>query len=421
VKKRGYRLVLMIVAGLLGTALLGAPAASGKARVIKTIGPADGTKDSPAVMAINKKTNTLYVSNVGGEDGSGLAPDMVTVIDGKTDRIVTNIVVDDHPFGLAVDERANLVYVANVGGAPATFGPTGLTGGGGTIMVIDGKTNTVLEEFNIPPPPGAHLPSAGPSDAGFPAYIAYDSETGYLWVANAGEVGGDTPRTVPGKLSVYNTKTKQWLRGGADGIPAGITPIQPLVDQRRNRVYVTALDSHQVTIVNSRTLRTVAQLDVLPQPYGAAIDPRRGRLYIGHLDSRAASENEPLKPFRTVLEVLDTKTNRFLPPVYAGSFTRNPGVDPTTGRVYVNNLATGTVTLLNPNLKVRQRVRVGLGPRGIAVNPSTDKIYIGNASTSMGTIIGGPGLDSKPDTISVIRDPEPRRRARQRRGRRPGP
>jgi YVTN family beta-propeller protein len=422
VEKRGYRLGLgvSIMAALLGTALLGAPAASGKARVIKTLGPKDGTKDSPANITINRKTNTVYVAHIGGEDGSGFGPDMVSVIDGRTDRIVTNVVVDDHPFGLAVDQKANRVYVGTAGGKPATIGEGGvLMGGGGTILVIDGRTNTVREEFDVPPPPGAHLPgTTSPAETGFPAHLAFDPETGYLWVANTAEVGGQGCCTVPGKLSVYDTKKKRWLKGGADGIPAGVSPIQPVIDNRRNRVYVTSIDSNRVTVVNSHTLRRVTRIPVLPEPYGAAIDPRRHRLYIGHFDSRAAAEDQPLRPLRTVVEVLDTRTNRLLDPVYAGRFTRNLAVDTSTGRVYVNNLAAARMTILGPRLGVRDRVGVGLGPRGIAVNPSTDKIYVGNGSESVGRILGGPGLDGRPDTISVIRDPGRRRKAPARRKRR---
>jgi YVTN family beta-propeller protein len=416
VRKRGCGLGLLTLAALFATALLGAPAASGKARVIKTLGPADGTKDSPAVMALNRKTNRIYVANVGGEDGPNFAPDMVTVIDGKNDRILTNVVVDDHPFGLAVDEKANLIYVANVGGkVPSSFVP--LMGGGGTLSVINGKTNKVVgEEIDIPAPPGAHLPNTTfQTDNGLPAYLAFDSETGYLWVANTGEVaGGEGCCQVPGQLAVYDTKKKRWLKGGANGIPAGVTPIHPDIDPGLNRVYVTAIDSNLVTVVNSHTLKTVKRIRVLPEPYGASIDTRRHRYYIGHFDSRAASEDEPLKPYQTPLEVLDTRTNKLLRPVYAGSFTRNSAVDPTTGRVYVNNLATRTMTILGPNLKVRQRVSVDLGPRGIVFNPDTRKLYVGNVSVSVGAIIGGPGLDGLPDTISVIRDPVGRRKTRDR-------
>ena len=149
---------------------------------------------------------------------------------------------------------------------------------------------------------------------------------------------------------------------------------------------MTSLDSGIVTVVNSHTLKTVKRIRVMPEAYGASIDPRRHRYYIGHADSRAASGTEPLKPFNTVLEVLDTRTNKLLRPVYAGGFTRNQAVDPTTGRVYVNNLATGTMTILGPNLKVRQTVRVGLGPRGIAFNPDTRKLYVGNSAVSQGEV-----------------------------------
>ena len=74
-------------------------------------------------------------------------------------------------------------------------------------MVLDGKTNTVRgdEEIDIPAPPGAALPNTTPAECaqppvaqppnsthetenGLPAYLAFDAETGYLWVANTGEV-----------------------------------------------------------------------------------------------------------------------------------------------------------------------------------------------------------------------------------------
>jgi DNA-binding beta-propeller fold protein YncE len=156
--------------------------------------------------------------------------------------------------------------------------------------------------------------------------------------------------------------------------------------------------------VNSHTLQTVAQIEVLPEPYDVAVDPRRHRLYIGHFDSRAAGESEPLKPYKTVLEVLDTETLKLLDPIYAGRFTRQLDVNPLTGRVYVNNLASGSVTIVSPRGKVIQTLDTGFGPRGLAVNPFTDKVYVGNANESAGALTGGPALDGLPDTISVIHD-----------------
>jgi YVTN family beta-propeller protein len=414
--RRGSMLGISIVVMLAGVALLGAPAAHGRAKVIKTI--VEGTHDGPSDIDINRKTNTVYTVWVGGDDGTGFAPDMISAIDGKTDEIVATIGVKDHPFGVAVDQRANLVYISEVGGNPATVAPGPVVGGGGgTISVIDGSTNTVIETFDIPAPPGARfgttdpptVTSGQPIENGAPGEIAFDPETGYLWVANTGEIPLDPNRccTVPGVLSVYDTNTKQWLRGGADGIPAGITPIQPVVDTKANRVYVGSLHSNQITVVNSHTFRTVAQVDVLPEPYGLAVDPRRKRLYVGHLDRRAIVETAngaELLPYRSVLEVIDTKTNKALNPVYAGRFTRGVAVNPVTGRVYVSNLPSATVTILSPALKAIQKVPVGYGPRLPAFNPNTDKLYVGNSAHSSYPNFRNAGLDGKPDTISVIRD-----------------
>jgi YVTN family beta-propeller protein len=421
-RRRGSMLAISIIAMLASAALLGAPAAHGKARVIKTIGPENGTHDGPSDLAINQKTNTVYTVWVGGDDGTGFSPDFISAIDGNTDEIVATIGVRDHPFGLAVDETANRVYVSEVGGNPATVtpGPTGpvVGGGGGTISVIDGNTNTVIDTFDIPPPPGARfghtdpptVTSGQPIQNGAPGEIAFDPETGLLWVANTGEIPLDPDRccTVPGVLSAYDTKTGEWVRGGVDGIPAGVTPIQPVVDTKANRVYVGSLHSGTVTVVNSHTLKTVAQIDVLPEPYGIAVDPRRHRLYVGHLDTRAVVEigdgTAQVKPYRSVLEVIDTETNKLQKPVYAGRFTRGVAVNPSTGRVYVSNLPTATVTILSPALKVIQEVAVGYGPRLPAFNPSTDKLYVGNSAHSSYPNFANAGLDGLPDTISVIRD-----------------
>ena len=144
----------------------------------------------------------------------------------------------DHPFGVAVDQQANLVYISEVGGNPATVAPGPVVGGGGgTISVIDGATNTVAEPSTFHPrrrPVRNHRSSdrhqRSTDRERSSGEIAFDPETGYLWVANTGEIPLDPDRccTVPGVLSVYDTNTKQWLRGGADGHPRpGSLPSSP--------------------------------------------------------------------------------------------------------------------------------------------------------------------------------------------------
>jgi YVTN family beta-propeller protein len=414
-------LIAVLIALLSAAALVSAPAGLGKAKVIKTIGPPD-TKDDPVFAAVDTRRNKIYMTNLGGDDGLGTNPDHVTVIDGRTDRVVATVPVGDHPAGVAVHLRSGRVYVANGNGKPIVFNPDGsIGGGGGTISIIDGTTNppSVIETIDVPPPPNARMPitpepapiSGKPSQNGWPGEIEVDQETGLLFVANAGETGaGRDPDCcfIPGRLSVYDPRERRWIRGGSDGIPAGTSPIEPAINHRTNRVYVSAIDSNQITVVDTRTLEVIKRIETLPEPYGVDVDPRSNRIYVGHFDRRAVSSPstgcpscpESLRPYRTVLEVLNGETNRLLTPVYAGSFTRNVAVNPVTGRVYVANLNTRSVTIVQDG-KVVDRVRVGFGPRGIAVNHKTNKIYVGNAAASSGEV---DLPDGKPDTISVIRD-----------------
>ena len=59
-------------------------------------------------MAVYQQTNTIYVANTTGGT--------VSVIDGKTNTVTTTIPVGFQPRGAAADRKTNRVYVANFGG-----------------------------------------------------------------------------------------------------------------------------------------------------------------------------------------------------------------------------------------------------------------------------------------------------------------
>ncbi|HKP99889.1 MAG TPA: hypothetical protein VJ735_06120 [Actinomycetes bacterium] len=56
-------------------------------------------------MAVNPKTNTVYVNSAN--------ENAVMVIDGRTNTVVATVDVDSLPQGVAVNTRTNAVYVAN--------------------------------------------------------------------------------------------------------------------------------------------------------------------------------------------------------------------------------------------------------------------------------------------------------------------
>ena len=109
-----------------------------------------GAGQLPCAVAVNAKTNTVYVANYGD--------DSITVIDGAKRVAVATIPVGSHPQAIAVDSQNNLIYVANMHG--------------NSVTVIDGSSSKVVATL----PAGSH-----------PYAIALDADGAALFVANLGE------------------------------------------------------------------------------------------------------------------------------------------------------------------------------------------------------------------------------------------
>jgi YVTN family beta-propeller protein len=109
-----------------------------------------GAGQLPCAVAVNAKTNTVYVANYGD--------DSVTVIDGAKGVAVTTLPVGSRPMAIAVDSQSNLIYVANMHG--------------NSVTVIDGSSNKVVATL----PAGSH-----------PYAMALDAANATLFVANLGE------------------------------------------------------------------------------------------------------------------------------------------------------------------------------------------------------------------------------------------
>jgi YVTN family beta-propeller protein len=81
----------------------------------------------PLDIAVDTHSNKVYVVNYG--DGT------VSVIDGKTDKLIKDIDVDEHPFRITVNPTINKVYVTNEDS--------------GTVSVIDGKTDQLIKDIDV--------------------------------------------------------------------------------------------------------------------------------------------------------------------------------------------------------------------------------------------------------------------------------
>jgi YVTN family beta-propeller protein len=222
---------------------------AGKTSRSNTVSVIDGSTDTiektialdgpgPAFVAVNPKTNRIYVAVNGGCCGSD---DRVAVIDGSTDTVMDYVHVHPDPFLVAVNPRTNLVYVTE--------------SSVDKITVIDGSTDTVTATFSI-----------GSEARG----IAFDPNGKYLYIA---------ARNV-NQLAVVDAATNAVVQT----IPVGSRPHGVEFDPDTGRIYVTnrggCSTPGTVSIIDSYTRTVVATVEVGTCPRFLDRSPQTGLLYV---------------------------------------------------------------------------------------------------------------------------------------------
>ena len=64
-----------------------------------------------------------------------------------------------------------------------------------------------------------------------------------------------------------------------DNITVGKSPVQVVVDQSSNWVYVTNIDSSSISVIDGITNKVLRTISGISTPYGIGIDPSSDRLY----------------------------------------------------------------------------------------------------------------------------------------------
>ncbi len=310
--------------------LAGAPSAHA-ASVIATV----PVGSQPHGVAVNRRTNLIYVANTGGGSGN-----TVSVIEGLTNTVSTTLVVGLEPFGVAVNPLTSRIYVSNhvsdsvsvidgdplspnfhtviatipVGNEPEEFAINPLTnriyvsnwnaGAASTVSVIDGASNTVLTNIVV---------GDGPDG------VAVDPGTNRIWVANF----------YSGTISVISGATQTVV----NTIP-GLTTANDLdYDPLTNRLYVTLYTANQIAAIDATSSATLATVPVGGSPDGVALGVFGNRAYVAN----AASDN---------LSVIDTVLHRVLETIGLQNAPREATFNPLTRRLYVSNSGSNSVSVL---------------------------------------------------------------------------
>jgi DNA-binding beta-propeller fold protein YncE len=312
----------------------------------------------PNSVAVNEVTNKIYVANQDLDDPVANAFSSVTVIDGKTDKVVKNVTVEVQPGIVAVNTRTNKVYVVN--------------NGTNSLSVIDGKTLKTDATLHFRPDGRAPLESGVMS----PYDVKVNEVTNTIYVT------GPQSNTV----AAVDGRTNKWKIIGTGATPTGAS-----IDPLTNTVYVTDMTTNDLTVIDGKTnkISTIPLKDV-QDPLTVAVNPKTHKVYVGNLTSRSISvvdattgksitiSDLPGKPHDTQI---NTVTNKVYFPMYILFRGNGVGDDLET---------TGVIEELDGNTDQLTTVMAGTTPYAIAINEATNKIYCMNQDSNTVTVFSPP-------------------------------
>ena len=125
------------------------------------------------------------------------------------------------------------------------------------------------------------------------------------------------------------------------------------------------------------------------QPKGIAVDAGTGRVYVANFNTSSVT-------------VINDATGALLSMFSTGGTHANQlALNPVTNKLYVTNRDSDNVSVLNPvNGALLAQIPVGSHPFGIAVNPNTNRIYVANFDSGTVSIIDG-NTNTVIDTVNV--------------------
>jgi YVTN family beta-propeller protein len=336
--------LVLLVALMSGTGLMAATRSADAPSVIGSVavGPGDAS-NGPEGVAVDPERNRIFVAN--SKDNT------VYVINGDTNQVVsiTNSAILT-PWGAAYNPNNGKVYVAS--------------NSRNSVVVINSATLAVEQEI-------------GDSSLNRPDQVVVDALHNLIYVTNS----------AGGYVTVINGQTNTVA---ARFLAVISTPHSLALDPARNRIYVTSLfynpaDGPDIMMVfSSLSFTEIGRRNALAGPNGMAVRTVNGDIYV------AQNYSDTPQWRVAVVSALDLSFAYPFPGIVMGG--RKPmGVTYSAGsdRVYVNGYESNTVDVIDANTKTLiTTLPVGANPAsGIAVNPNTGKVYVANRGSGSVTII----------------------------------
>lgn len=253
----------------------------------------------------------------------------------------TKITVGSCPDGMAFDPVSGFVYVANYNSC--------------NVTVINGTTDKVDTSIAVPDPIG----------------VVYDPGTNDFYVSNY------TPGDATGSLTAINGSTNKVV----SVMNVGMNPAGLVYDPSNG--YLFLIDSYyrNVSVIDPSNGKFIANITLVsvpkttglmagPAPGGIAYDPVDGDVYFVDMYCSSNSYSNVFVINATTHNVVRTWT------VGRGAF--RVAFNPIDNEVYVTNVNSGNISVINTTTDSISSLYIDAGPAGMQYVPSSGTLYVAN-------------------------------------------
>ncbi|MDE3023320.1 MAG: YncE family protein [Pseudomonadota bacterium] len=302
-------------------------------------------------------------------------------------------------------------YLNNTGSQVFTL-PTPSTGYGLVTFVFQAANTVNSGASNYFIYPDGIISSLG-ANLSFPAYssatFVYQngsgkwqiiSQTGNPIIANAtaanqavayGQANNAYQGINSGYYGLLDTAGVNPLAASAT-ITVGSSPLGIAYAPSSNSIYVTNINSNNVSVINPATNTVTATITVGTNPYGIAYAPSSNSIYVANNGSNNVS-------------VINPATNTVTATITVGTNPYGIAYAPSSNSIYVANHGSNNVSVINPATNtVTATITVGSSPLGIAYAPSSNSIYVANINSNNVSVIN-PATNTVTATITVGSSP----------------
>ncbi len=220
----------------------------------------------------------------------------LSVIDGKTNKVVDDITLDQPASDISINPQTNMIYAA----------------GSDSVYVIDGKTKTMVVDISV----DKNIIDLSINPQTNMIYVSdFDSNTVYIINGMANRIEASIAGPEP------------------PGIKVGEEPSEISINPQTNMIYVDNLKSDSLSVIDGKTNKVVDNIRI-KKPSDISINPQTNMIYAVGSNSSSVSDS---------VSVIDGKTNKVVDDITLGQSTPEVlgqpaydiSINPQTNMIYV--------------------------------------------------------------------------------------